>query len=110
MRFGGSFVAILEEQVGNVAVHGEATCALRVDFCVIPLEVYARKTYPVKVLRDGVMGSEDSSEVVKVVVAYILNAEIINNEYKHNRAPFVTPKPWRSRGFILAIAVKARVD
>ena len=35
---------------------------------------------PVKVLRDGVMGDEDSYQVLKVVVAYILNAEIINNE------------------------------
>ena len=42
LRFGGSFVAILEEQVGNVAVHGEATCDLGVEFGVIPLEVYAR--------------------------------------------------------------------
>ena len=41
MMFGGSFVPILEDQVGNVAHHGEATCALGVDFCVIPLEVYA---------------------------------------------------------------------
>ena len=38
-------MAILEEQVGNVAVHGEATCALGVDFCVITLEVYARKFF-----------------------------------------------------------------
>ena len=43
--FGGSFVAILEEQVGNVAVHGEATCSLGVEFGVIPLEVYARNVY-----------------------------------------------------------------
>ena len=48
-------------------------------FCVIPLEVYARKKNLVKVLLDGIIGGEDSSEVVKVVVAYILNAEIINN-------------------------------
>ena len=54
-------MAILEEQVGNVAVHGEATCALGVEFGVIPFEVYARKTIPFKVLRDGVMGGEDSS-------------------------------------------------
>ena len=48
--------------------------------------------------------------MVKVVVAYILNAEIINNEYKHNGAPFVAPKPWRSGGFIVAIVVKARAE
>ena len=80
------------------------------DFCVIPLEVYARKKIPVEVLRDGVMGGEDSSQVVKVVVAYILNAEIINNEYKNYGAPFVEPKPWRSCGFIIAIVVKARSE
>ena len=54
-------MAILEEQVGNVAVYGEATCALGADFCVIPLEVYASNFFPVEVLRDGVMGGEDSS-------------------------------------------------
>ena len=56
------------------------------------------------------MGGEDISEVVKVVVAYILNAKIINNEYKNDGAPFVAPKPWRSSGFIVAIVVKARAD
>ena len=54
-------MAIIEEQVGNVAVHGEATCALGVGFCVIPLEVYAITFFPFEVLRDGIMGGEDSS-------------------------------------------------
>ena len=50
------------------------------NFCVIPLEVYARNVFPVEVFRDCVMVFEDSSEVVKVVVTYILDAKIINNE------------------------------
>ena len=52
LRFGRSFVAILEEQVGNVAVHGEATYALGVEFGVIPPEVYAINVFP---LRSSVM-------------------------------------------------------
>ena len=68
------------------------------------------KNSPFKVLHDGVMGGEDSSRVVKVVVAYILNAKIINNEYKHDGAPFLAPKPWRGCGFIIAIVVKARAE
>ena len=48
--------------------------------------------------------------MVKVVVTYILNAEIINNEYKHDGAPFLAPKYWLSSGFIVAIVVKARAD
>ena len=68
------------------------------------------KNFPFKVLHDGVMGGEDSSEVVKVVVSYILNAEIINNEYKNDGAPFLAPKPWRSSGFIVSIVVEAHAE
>ena len=45
-------MAILEDQVNNVAVHGEATCELGVEFSVIPLEVDARKIF---LLRSSVM-------------------------------------------------------
>ena len=45
--------------------------------------------------------------MVKVVVAYILNAKSINNENKHDGAPFVAPNFWRSSGFIVANFVKA---
>ena len=45
--------------------------------------------------------------MVKLVVAYILNAEIINNDYKHDGAPFVAPKSWRGSRFIVTIFVKA---
>ena len=48
--------------------------------------------------------------MVKVVVIYILNAEIINNEYQKNGAPFLAPKPWRSGSFIVSIVVKACVE
>ena len=80
------------------------------DFCVIPLEVYARNVFPVEVFLDCLMVCEDSSEVVKVVVTYILDSEIINNEYKHNGAPFVAPKPWRSGGFVVSSIIKARAE
>ena len=103
-------MAILEDQFGNVAVHGEATCASGVDFGVIPLEVYAIKFFPFEVLYDGVMGGEDSSEVVKVLVTYILNAKIINNENKHDGAPFVAPKSWRGSRLVVTIVVKACVE
>ena len=52
-------MAILEEQVGNVAIHGEATCALGVYFGVILLEVYTRNVFTFEVLRDGVMADEN---------------------------------------------------
>ena len=44
-----------------------------------------------------------------MVVAYILNAEMINNEYKHDGAPFVAPKFWRGSRFIVTIVVKSCV-
>ena len=45
-----------------------------------------------------------------MVVAYIFDAKIINNEYKHNGAPFMAPKPWRSGGFVVASIIKARAE
>ena len=54
-------MAIVEEQVGNVAVHGEATCVLGLESGVILLEVYASKLFSFEVLCDSVMGGEDSS-------------------------------------------------
>ena len=45
-----------------------------------------------------------------MVVTYIIDAKIINNEYKHNGAPFVVPKPWCSGGFVVASIVKARAE
>ena len=61
LRFGGSYVAIIEDQVGSVAIHGEATCAFGLEFDVIPPEVYANNFFTFEVLCDGVMGGEDSS-------------------------------------------------
>ena len=52
---------ILGEQVGNVAVQGEATCALGVEFGVVPLELYTSIFFPFELLCDGLMGGEDSS-------------------------------------------------
>ena len=45
-----------------------------------------------------------------MVVAYILDAQIINNEYKHNGASFVAPKPWRGGGFVVSSIVKERSE
>ena len=45
-----------------------------------------------------------------MVVADILDAEIINTEYKHNGAPFVAPNLWRSGGFVVSSIIKASVE
>ena len=41
-----------------------------------------------------------------MVAAYIPNAEIINNENKHDGAPFVVPKSGHGIRFVLSISVK----
>ena len=45
--------------------------------------------------------------MVKVVVTYKPNAEIVNNENKHDGEPFVAPKSWRGSRFVVSIVVKA---
>ena len=77
------------------------------DFYVIQREVNATKISPVNILCDCVIVCEENYYMVKVVVAYILDAKIINNEYKRNGASFVVPKSWRSGGFVVASIIKA---
>ena len=48
--------------------------------------------------------------MVKVVVTYILNSKIINNENKHDGAPFVAQKSGRGSHFVVSIVVKACVE
>ena len=45
--------------------------------------------------------------MVKVLVTYILNAKIINNENKNDGAPFVALKSWCGSHFVVTIVVKA---
>ena len=45
-----------------------------------------------------------------MVVTYIPNIDIINNENKYDGAPFVAPKFWRGSRFVVSIAVKAGVE
>ena len=42
-----------------------------------------------------------------MVVSYILNSEIINNENKHDGESFLAPKSWCSSRFVVSIFVKA---
>ena len=42
-----------------------------------------------------------------MLVTYILNAEIINNENKHDGAPFVAPDSWSGSRFVVTIVGKA---
>ena len=48
--------------------------------------------------------------MVKVVAAYIIDAEIIKNEYKHNGASFVAPKAGHGGGLVLACLIEAHKE
>ena len=42
-----------------------------------------------------------------MLVKYILNAEIVNNENKYDGALFVVPKSWSGSPFVVSIVVEA---
>ena len=52
---------------------------LSVVLSIVLVEVNARNFYSVKVLSDRVVVCEDCAEVVKVDVAHILDAKIVEN-------------------------------
>jgi hypothetical protein len=52
---------------------------------------------------DLVVPLQDQEEMVEVLDAHVYSTKIINNEAKLYWPPFVFPKAWCCRGFIVAL-------
>jgi hypothetical protein len=81
---------VFQKQSGYACVHGKAAG----EFGIVPSEIDASKFSPGPVGGDGVMFLEGMQEVFSMSSVSILYAEVINNEYKHDRPPLVTPEAW----------------
>ena len=71
-----SGVAPLDEKVFNVVLDGEATGTA----ATIPLKVNARKVCALPVHGEVIVILEDVTEVVGMLLAYVLDAEVVDNE------------------------------
>ncbi len=80
-------MVVSAEDISDVSVHGEAAGAVS----VVPGEIDASKFCAGPVRGDFVVRGEGLEKVVSVLSADVLDAEIINDKDKHNRALFVSP-------------------
>jgi hypothetical protein len=76
-----------------VPQHGEAARALGVNWAVVPFKCHAHKVGVFNFLRDFVVLLESLAKMIQVGITNVLNGKVVNNECKHDGAPFVAPEP-----------------
>ncbi len=71
------------------------------NWAVVPFERYAGKAGAVDFLRDFVVFFESLAKMIQVGITNVLDGKVVNNECKHDGAPFVVPKPGVGGCFIV---------
>ncbi len=74
---------------------------------IIPGKVNACNFFALPVNAHGVVFFEDAEEVVGMLFAHVLNAKVINDEEKLDKAPCVVPEARRGGGFVVACGIEA---
>ncbi len=93
LALGGNEMLVPGEDVEDVAWHGEAARAFGVNWAVVPFKCHAGKGGAVNFLRDFVGLFESLAKMIQVGITIVLDGEVVDNECKHDRAPFVAPEP-----------------
>ncbi len=63
------------------------------NLAVVPFKCHAGKAGAVDFLRDFVVLFESLGKMIQVGIANVLDGKSVNNECKHDGAPFVVPEP-----------------
>ncbi len=79
--------------IEDITWHGEAARAFCVNWAVVPFTCHAGKASAVNIIRDFVVLFESLAKMIQVGIANVLDGKVVNNECKHDRAPFVAPEP-----------------
>jgi hypothetical protein len=79
--------------VEDVFWHGEAARAFGVNWAVVIFKCRAGKAGATNFLRDFVVLFESLAKMIQVGITNVLDCKVVDNEYKHDGAPFVVPEP-----------------
>ncbi len=77
------------------------------NWAVVPFESHASKAGAINFLRDFVMHFESLAKMIHVGITNVLDGKAIDNECKHDRAPFVAPEPGGGGCFVVVKIGKA---
>jgi hypothetical protein len=93
LALGGHEMLVPGADVEDVIWHGEAARAFGVNWAVVPFKCHAGEAGAVNFLRDFVVLFESLAKMIQVGITKVLDGKVVNNECKHDRAPFVVPEP-----------------
>ncbi len=93
LALGGHGMLVHGADVEDVTWHGEVARAFSVNWVVVPFKHHADKAGAIDFLRDFVVLFESLAKMIQVGITNILDGKIVNNECKHDGAPFVAPEP-----------------
>ncbi len=90
---GGHGMLVPGADIEDTTWHGEAARAFGVNWTVVPFKCHASKAGTANFLRDFVVLLESLAKMIQVGIANVLDGEVVDNEWKHDRVPFVAPEP-----------------
>jgi hypothetical protein len=90
---GGHEMLVPGADVEDITWHEEAARAFGVNWAVVPFKCHAGKAGAVNFLRDFIVLFESLAKMIQVGITNILDGKVVDNEYKHDRVPFVAPEP-----------------
>ncbi len=79
--------------VEDVTWHGEAARAFGMNWAVVPFKCHAGEAGAINYLRDFVVLFESLAKMIQVGITNVLDGKVVDNECKHDGAPFVVPEP-----------------
>jgi hypothetical protein len=71
-------------------------------WAVVPFECPAGKAGAIDFFRDFAVFLEGLAKMIQVGIANVLNGKVVNNDYKNDGAPLVTPKT-RGDGWLVVV-------
>jgi hypothetical protein len=89
---GGHGMRVPDADIKDITWHGEAARAFGMNWAVVPFKCHAGKAGVVNFLRDFVVLFESLEKMIQGGIANVLDGKV-NNECKHDGAPFVMPEP-----------------
>ncbi len=93
LALGGREMLVPGADIADVTWYGEAAGAFGMNRAVVPFECHAGEAGAIDFLRDFVLLFESLAKMIQVGITNVLDGKVVDNECKHDGAPFVAPEP-----------------
>jgi hypothetical protein len=98
LQFVWRFMAETDEGIFDVPWHGEMNLA----HSIVPIKHESKVLHSFPVSVDCEVLFQYANEMLDIILVDVLHAEIVDDECKINRAPVVSPVPWRDLALLIS--------